>query len=57
MVGRAGAMVRRDAVGLDGTALITVRELRRGYGGSGARFRGGRGVTFGRRGELFASLV
>lgn len=45
-------------VGMDDTGIITVRDLRRRYGGSGGRgFEAVRGVTFSVcRGELFALL-
>ena len=45
-------------VGMDDTGFITVRDLRRRYGGPGGRgFDAVRGVTFSvRRGELFALL-
>jgi ABC-2 type transport system ATP-binding protein len=45
-------------VGMDNTGIITVRDLRRRYGGPGGRgFEAVRGVTFSvRRGELFALL-
>jgi ABC-2 type transport system ATP-binding protein len=45
-------------VGMDDTSMITVRDLRRRYGGVGGRgFEAVRGVTFSvRRGELFALL-
>jgi ABC-2 type transport system ATP-binding protein len=44
--------------GMDGNGVITVRDLRRRYGGTGDRgFDAVRGVTFSvRRGELFALL-
>ena len=45
-------------VGMDDSGIITVRDLRRRYGGTGGRgFDAVRGVTFSvRRGELFALL-
>src|SRR6202049_5257041 len=58
MDGRPGGAVAASYRDMDGDGVITVRDLRRRYGGAGGRgFDAVRGVPFSvRRGELFALL-
>src|SRR6202049_5268422 len=58
MDGRRGRAVAASYRDMDGDGVITVRDLRRRYGGAGGRgFDAVRGVSFSvRRGELFALL-